>query len=170
MNKDIPTNYEIRSRRAILVGEKGEVTGQFMTSDLIIQAEEKGVDLVQVGLRDRVPVCKIMDYKKFLYESKKRKKERDKGAKKTKIKEIKLRAVTERNDLISKVNQAKRFISKGYKVKVMVKFRGREAAHKKLVFNRCSEFYDLSKDFALMESPPRLSGKSVFMMLSSVNS
>ena len=128
-------------------------------------ASERNLDLVKISPNASPPVCKIMNYGKFCFERKKREKEAKKKQRTVEIKEIKLSVRIDVGDLNTKCKRTKDFISDGNKVKVSVKFRGREFQHTDLGFNVLKKFCDLCKDFADQEGTPKLEGKQVSIML-----
>lgn len=130
-------NHEIESGRVMLVSDSGDKLGIFLLKDAIRRAESEGLDLVQVSPDNKVPVCKVFDYKKYVYDRKKKAKKAPK--KKILTKEIRLTPATDEGDLVVKVNAAKKFISQGHNVKVTIRFKGRQHAHKDLIVEKMND-------------------------------
>ncbi|MDE7233076.1 MAG: translation initiation factor IF-3, partial [Lachnospiraceae bacterium] len=126
---DLFINEQIRDREVRVIGEDGEQLGVMPTKEALKLAEEAGVDLVKIAPTAKPPVCKIVDYGKFKYEQARKDKEAKKKQKIVEIKEIRLSPNIDTNDLNTKVNAARKFITKGDRVKVTLRFRGREMAH-----------------------------------------
>ncbi len=129
-------------------------------------AVEKGLDLVKIAANARPPVCKIMDYGKYKFEIAKREKENRKNQKVINIKEIQLSPSIDTNDLNTKCNHAVRFLKNGDKVKVMVRFRGREVSHSEIGETLLLRFADTVKEFGNIEKAPKLEGRNMTMFLS----
>jgi translation initiation factor IF-3 len=153
-------NNNIKARRIILIDEKGTRLGEFITSDALNLAYERGFDLVQVSFGDK-PVCKIMDYGKLKYEQSKK----QKNSSNLKTKEIKLGPMTEEHDIMVRVKNAERFLKAGHRVKVIIRFKGREHAHHDFGITKCNDFASRLEDTAVIETPPRLTGREVSMLL-----
>ncbi len=130
------------------------------------KAEERGLDLVAVNPNSNPPVCKIMDYGKYKYEMQKKAKEAKKKQTIIKVKEIKLRPTTEKNDLLIKVKHMLRFFEDGHKVKVTVRFRGRELAHPENGVEVINQIYDNVREVAVMENTPKLEGRQMVVVFS----
>jgi translation initiation factor IF-3 len=157
-------NKEIRANRVIVINPDGEKMGEFLTRDAINLASEQGLDLVQVSHDDR-PTCKMMDYGKFLYDQKKKAKKSKAASASVKTKEIRLRPKTEENDVQTLVNRARKFLEKGYKVKVTVRYKGREGAHLDLVREQCLNVYERLKDVSKIDDQPKKLGRQFSMTL-----
>lgn len=159
-------NLEICAGKVRLTGINGELIGIVTLNKALEKAEEAGVDLVEISSNAEPPVCRIMDYGKFLYEKSKSNKEQKKKQKITHIKEIKFRPGIDESDYQVKIRNLMRFLIEGDKVKITLRFRGREMAHQKLgieVLNRIRE--DLN-DIALLESlPNKMEGRQMIMIL-----
>lgn len=149
----------IKSKQVILIGDSGEKLGEFMTVDAQNRARDQELDLVRVGGTDGLPICKIMDYGKYLYNKKKKEKRNKQAAVKTK--EIKFRVTTDKNDLSVSAGKTDKFLSAGHRVKVTVNARGREAAHKNLLYERMTEFLSLVKFPYEFDSKPKEEGRSL---------
>ncbi|TWB22452.1 translation initiation factor 3 (bIF-3) [Nitrospirillum amazonense] len=141
------------------------MVGVVSLRDALIAAEEAGLDLVEVSPNAEPPVCKILDYGKFKYEAQKKAAEARKKQKIIEVKEIKLRPNIDDNDYDVKMRSARRFLEEGDKVKVTMRFRGREMAHQDLGMNVLVRVKDLLDDLAKVEQMPKLEGKQMIMIL-----
>lgn len=128
-------------------------------------AQEAELDLVKIAPKAQPPVCKIIDYGKYRYELARKEKEAKKKQKTVEVKEVRLSPNIDTNDLNTKVNNAKKFISKGNKVKITLRFRGREMAHVQQSKHILDDFAELLKDIAVVEKQPKLEGRSMSMVL-----
>lgn len=158
-------NEQIRDKEVRLIGEDGEQVGVMSAKDAMKLAKEAGVDLVKIAPNAKPPVCKIVDYGKYRYELARKEKEAKKKQKVTDVKEIRLSPNIEGNDLNTKANQARKFLSKGDKVKVSLRFRGREMAHVGMSKQILDEFFSKLEDVAVIEKPAKLEGRSMIMFL-----
>ena len=149
----------------LVIDDDGSKLGEFLTEDAIRVAEERGLDLVEVAPTARPPVCKITDYGKLKYDKKKREQEARRNQVQTTLKEIKLRPKTEEHDLQVKIRAARHFLEEGNKVKITVRFRGRELAHRDIGAQQCSHLAEALTEVAAVETPPRMDGRQMFMML-----
>ena len=138
-------------------------------SEALRIAEDKDLDLVKVSPQAIPPVCKIMNYGKYLFDLTKREKEAKKNQKIIEIKEIRLSVTIDVGDINTKAKACKKFLMQGNKVKVSVRMRGRQMAHQNLAFDVLNNFYELVKESGTMEKRPLLEGRNVFMMLSPLN-
>ena len=129
-------------------------------------AYEKDLDLVKIAPGAKPPVCRIMDYGKYCFEQQKREKEARKNQKVVSIKEIRMFSAIDTHDFETKVNQAKKFLQKGAKVKVSLRFRGREMAHKDVGREILNAFFEELKDVASVDKPAKMEGRSMVMFLS----
>lgn len=157
-------NEEITVKEIRLVGEEGEPR-IINTKDALNMAMERELDLVMISPAANPPVCKIMDYNKFLYEQSRKQKENKKNQKVVDIKEVRLSATIEEHDIEVKANNARKFLSNENKVKVSIRFRGRQNNYTS-VGNKVFELF-LSKvgDLAVVEKPARLEGNNMIMIL-----
>ena len=156
-------NERIRAREVRVIGSGGEQLG-VMTPEVAYQrAQEEGLDLVEVAPNSSPPVCRIMDYGRYKYEQKK-KSTKSKGHAAT-LKEVKLRPRTDEHDLDFKMKNARRFLLEGDKVKVTIMFRGREIVHQALGRQQLDRVKDLVGVLASVESPPRMEGRFLSMIL-----
>ena len=158
-------NDQIRDREVRLIGENGEQLGIMSAKDALIKAQEAELDLIKIAPTAKPPVCKIADYSKFLYEIKRKQKEAKKNQKVTDVKEIRLTPNIDENDLKTKANQARKFLQHGDKVKVSLKFRGREMAHMNIGKEILDNFANELVDCASIEKAAKLEGRSMFMFL-----
>lgn len=158
-------NEQIRDKEIRLVGEDGEQLGIMSAKDALKMAKEANLDLVKIAPTAKPPVCKIVDYGKYRYEQARREKEAKKKQKVTEVKEIHLSPNIDVNDLTTKANQARKFIEKGNKVKVALRFRGREMAHMTTGKEVLDTFFEKLSDVAVVEKPAKLEGRSMIMVL-----
>ncbi|MGN0203359.1 MAG: translation initiation factor IF-3 [Coprococcus sp.] len=158
-------NEQIRDREIRLIGEDGEQLGIMSARDAMKLAREANLDLVKIAPTAKPPVCKIIDYGKYRYEQARKEKEARKKQKVIEVKEIRLSPNIDTNDLNTKVNQARKFVSGGNKVKVAVRFRGRELAHTAVGKTILEDFAQQLSDVAVIDKPAKLEGKSMVMFL-----
>lgn len=158
-------NEQIRDKEIRLIGENGEQLGIMSVKEAFKMAKEAELDLVKIAPTAKPPVCKIIDYGKYRYELARKEKEAKKKQKTVEIKEVRLSPNIEANDLNTKVNMAKKFIAKGDKVKVTLRFRGREMAHMQSSKHILDDFAEALADIAVIEKPAKLEGKSIMMVL-----
>ena len=162
---ELMINEQIRDRKIRLIGEDGEQLGIMSARDAMKLAREANLDLVKIAPTAKPPVCKIIDYGKYRYEQARREKEARKKQKTIEVKEIRLSPNIDTNDLNTKVNQARKFVSGGNKVKVAVRFRGRELAHTAVGKTILEDFAQKLSDIAVIDKPAKLEGKSMVMFL-----
>ena len=158
-------NGQIRDKEVRVIGEDGEQLGIMSSREAMKLAQEAELDLVKIAPKAQPPVCKIIDYGKYIYELARKEKEAKKKQKTVEVKEVRLSPNIETNDLNTKVNNAKKFISKGNKVKVTLRFRGREMAHMQQSKHILDDFAKLLEDVAVVEKPAKLEGRSMSMVL-----
>ena len=158
-------NGQIRDKEVRVVGEGGEQLGIMSSRDAQKLADEAGLDLVKIAPTAKPPVCKIVDYGKFKYEQTRKEKEARKKQKVIEIKEIRLSPNIDTNDLNTKMNAARKFLSKGDKVKITLRFRGREMAHMNSSKHILDEFAETLADIAVVEKAPKVEGRSMTMFL-----
>ena len=161
--KELLLNDSIRASEVRLVGEAGEQFGVKPIEEARRLAEEADVDLVMVAEDAAPPVCKLMDYGKFKYRQKKRQHEQHKHQ--PQIKELRLRPKTEDHDMMVRVRQAQTFLGRGDRVIINMRFRGREMAHTELGLALMQRFAETLEDIAKIESPPRMQGRRMTMVL-----
>jgi translation initiation factor IF-3 len=147
------------------VDAAGEMVGVVSIRDALIAAEEAGLDLVEVSPNADPPVCKILDYGKFKYEAQKRANEARKKQKIIEVKEIKMRPNIDDNDYDVKMRSARRFLEEGDKVKVTMRFRGREMAHGELGMAVLRRVQEQTAELAKVEAHPRMEGRQMLMVL-----
>ena len=162
---ELMINEQIRDREIRLIGEDGEQLGIMSARDAMKLAREANLDLVKIAPTAKPPVCKIIDYGKYRYEQARREKEARKKQKTIEVKEIRVSPNIDTNDLNTKVNQARKFVSGGNKVKVAVRFRGRELAHTAVGKTILEDFAQKLSDIAVIDKPAKLEGKSMVMFL-----
>ena len=158
-------NGQIRDREVRLIGENGEQLGIMSSKEAMRLAQEAELDLVKVAPKAQPPVCKIIDYGKYRYELARKEKEAKKKQKTVEIKEVRLSPNIDTNDLNTKVNNARKFVSKGNKVKVTLRFRGREMAHVQQSKHILDDFALKLEDIATVEKQPKLEGRNMSMVL-----
>ena len=158
-------NEQIRDREVRLIGEDGEQLGIMSAREAMKIAMEAELDLVKIAPTAKPPVCKIIDYGKYKYEQTRKEKEAKKKQRTVEIKEVRLSPNIDTNDLNTKVNNAKKFISKGNKVKVTLRFRGREMAHVQQSKHILDDFAETLADIAVVEKPAKMEGRAMSMVL-----
>ena len=162
---DLMINEQIRDREVRLVSESGEQLGIMSARDAYLKAQEAGLDLVKIAPMAKPPVCKIIDYGKYRDEMARKEKEARKKQKTIEIKEVRLSPNIDTNDLNTKVGAARKFISKGDKVKVTLRFRGREMAHMNSSRHILDEFAESLSDIAVIEKAPKVEGRTMTIVL-----
>ena len=158
-------NEQIRDKEVRLIRADGEQLGIMSARDAYKLAQEAELDLVKIAPTAKPPVCKIIDYGKYKYELTRKEKEAKKKQKTVEVKEVRLSPNIDTNDLNTKVNNAKKFITKGNKVKVTLRFRGREMAHVQQSKHILDDFAKLLEDVAAVEKPAKLEGRNMSMVL-----
>ncbi len=158
-------NEQIRDREVRLIGVNGEQLGIMSSREAMKLAEEAELDLVKIAPTAKPPVCKIIDYGKYRYELARKEKEAKKKQKVVEIKEIRMSPNIESNDLNTKMNAAKKFLEKGNKVKVTLRFRGREMTHMQSSKHMLDDFAESLADVAVIEKAPKVEGRSISMVL-----
>ena len=167
IGKDAPQlNGEIRDKELRVISDTGEQLGIMSAKEAQALADAKGVDLVKIAPQAKPPVCKIMDYSKYRYEQTKREKENRKKQKTIETKEIRLSLNIDIGDFNTKVNQAKKFLAKGDKLKVSIRLRGREMAHPELGETNMQRFADELAEIANIDKKPKLEGRQILMFMS----
>ena len=159
-------NEEITFSNVRLITSEGEMVGVVPIEKAMAAADEAGLDLVCISPNPDNPVCRVMDYGKYLFEQGKREKEAKKKQKVIEIKEVRLSPNINTNDLMTKVNAARKFIGNGDKVKVTLRFRGREMSHMNQTKQILDVFAEKMQDIATIEKPSKLEGRSLIMILS----
>ena len=167
---DHQLNEEIRDKEIRVIGADGAQLGIMSAAQANALAEEQELDLVKISPNAVPPVCKIMDYSKFCYDQKKREKDAKKNQKVVEIKEIRMSPSIDTNDLNTKIKAAQKFLSDGNRVKVSIRFRGREMAHTNIGEKLLLEFAAACSEIASMEKNPKLEGRFMAMFLTPKNS
>ena len=158
-------NEEITDKEIRLIGENGEQLGIVSGEEALHIAEEQGLDLVKISPQATPPVCKLMNYGKYKFEQGKREKEAKKNQKVIDIKEIRLSATIDTHDMEVKAKATEKFLKNGDKVKVSIRFRGRQIKHGDLGLDVMDTFYDMVKDSAAIDRPAKQEGRNMFMIL-----
>lgn len=158
-------NEQIRDKEVRVIGQDGEQLGIMSSREALRLAEEAGVDLVKIAPTAKPPVCKIVDYGKFKYEQTRKEKEARKKQRTVEIKEIRLSPNIDTNDLNTKINAARKFIGKGDRVKITLRFRGREMAHMNNSKHILDDFAQALSDIAVVDKAPKVEGRSMTMFL-----
>ncbi|MBQ2699993.1 MAG: translation initiation factor IF-3 [Clostridia bacterium] len=158
-------NEEIRDREVRLIDNNGEQLGVMPTRKALDLAEEAGLDLVKIVPNAKPPVCKLMDYDKHRYEQSKRERELRKNQKVVALKEVQLSATIEENDVMTKAKNAIKFLQEGDKVKVSIRFRGRQITHADIGMKVMQDFIERTKDVSTVERRPLLDGRHMIMIL-----
>ena len=162
---DLMINEQIRDREVRLIGEDGEQLGIMSSRDAMKMAEEAGLDLVKIAPTAKPPVCKIVDYGKYRYELARKEKEARKKQRTIEVKEIRLSPNIDTNDLNTKINAARKFLSKGDRVKITLRFRGREMAHMANSKHILDDFAQALADISTVEKAPKVEGRAMTMFL-----
>ena len=158
-------NEEIQDKEVRLIGDDGAQLGIMSAEAANALAEEQGLDLVKISPNATPPVCKIMDYSKFCYDQKKREKDAKKNQKVVEVKEIRMSPSIDTNDLNTKIKAALKFLADGNRVKVSVRFRGREMAHTNIGEKLLMDFAEACSEVAAMEKSPKLEGRFMAIFL-----
>lgn len=162
---ELMINEQIRDKEVRVIGSDGQQLGIMSAREAQKLAAEAELDLVKIAPKAQPPVCKIIDYGKYRYEQARKEKEARKKQKTVEIKEVRLSPNIDTNDLNTKVNNARKFLSKGNKVKVTLRFRGREMAHVQQSKHILDDFAKLVEDLAVVEKPAKLEGRNMSMVL-----
>ena len=162
---ELMINEQIRDREVRVIGENGDQLGVMPVKEAQKLADEAGLDLVKIAPTAKPPVCKIVDYGKYRYEQARKEKDAKKKQKTVELKEIRLSPNIDTNDLNTKMNAAKKFLAKGNKVKITLRFRGREMAHMNSSKHILDDFAESLSDVAVVEKAPKVEGRSIGMVL-----
>ena len=165
IKQDLPINEQIRAKEVQIIDDEGKKVGPISLNDALDMAYEKKLDLVLVAPNNDIPICKLMNYGKYKFEQAKREKEAKKKQKTFELKEIRITPNIEEHDFDFKCKNAKKFIEDGNKVKVTVRFRGRELNYVKLGEEVLNKFIEDMSDVAVPEKKPVLEGKNMFIIL-----
>lgn len=165
--RDLFINDQIRCGQMLVIGPNGEQLGVKSKADALTLADYSGFDLVLINGSSNPPVCKLMDYKKYTYEKKKKQKENDKKQRETsfEVKEYRLSVTIDKHDFDTKVNNAKKHIEKNNKIKASIRFKGRQLAHTELGEEVLRKFAESLSDVSDIEMQPRFEFKSMYMIL-----
>lgn len=163
---DLFINEQIRDKEVRVISEDGEQLGIMSSKEALKMAKEANLDLIKIAPTAKPPVCKITDFGKYRYEMVRREKEAKKKQHVTEVKEIRLSPNIDSNDLNTKANQARKFLSKGDRVKVSLRFRGRELAHINYSKQILDSFYEKLEDISVVDKPPKMEGRTMVMFLS----
>lgn len=158
-------NEEIRDREVRLIDENGDQLGVVSIQAAQSMADERGLDLVKIAPQGNPPVCKLMDYGKYRFELSKKEKEQRKNQKTIDLKEVRLSATIDLHDLEVKAKNCVKFLQQGDKVKVSIRFRGRQATHGEIGLQVMKDFFEMVKDYAAMDRPAKQEGRNMFMIL-----
>ena len=163
---ELMINEQIRDKEVRLIGENGEQLGIMSAKDAYKMARDAELDLVKIAPAAKPPVCKIIDYGKYKYEMIRREKEAKKKQKTIEVKEVRLSPNIDTNDLNTKIGSARKFIEKGNKVKITLRFRGREMAHQQIGMEVLNRVKDDLQELAVVESfPTKIEGRQMIMVL-----
>lgn len=165
-NKELLINEQIREKEIRVVDADGQQLGIMSSKEAMEIAINKGLDLVNIAPQAKPPVCRIMDYGKYRYEQAKREKEARKNQKTIEVKEVRMSLNIDTHDFNTKVNAAKKFLKAGNKVKVSVRYRGRELAHPELGNGLLERFKDDCSEVGVVEKQPKMEGRSLTMFIS----
>lgn len=168
--KETQINEEIRDKEVRVIDSEGNQLGVMPIEEALRLAEEKNTDLVKIAPQAKPPVCKIMDYGKYRFEQAKREKEAKKNQRVIEIKEVRLSLNIDTHDFETKVGHAIKFLKSGNRVKVSIRFRGREMAHPENGLVTMSKFADACSEFGTVEKPAKLEGRSMLMFLAAKSS
>lgn len=158
-------NEEIRDKEVRVITDKGEQLGIMSSKDALKEAETRNMDLVKVSPAANPPVCKIMDYGKYRFDQAKREKDRRKSQKVIETKEVRLSVNIDTHDFDTKVNHAIKFLKSGNKVKVSIRFRGREMAHAHLGNGIMDRFAEATEEYGTVEKAAKLEGRQMLMFM-----
>ncbi|GIL17831.1 MAG: translation initiation factor IF-3 [Oligoflexia bacterium] len=158
-------NREIRAAQIRVIDDEGKMLGVMTVPEALRIAEEKGLDLLEIAPTATPPTCKIMDFGKWKYENKKKQHAAKKKQVVVQVKEIQLRPRTDQHDFDTKMRHARRFILDGDKVKVNMRFMGREMAHQELGLKLMNDVITTLQDVAMTEAPPKMEGKNAFLII-----
>jgi translation initiation factor IF-3 len=158
-------NSEIRAQQVRVIDEEGRMLGVMAPLEAVRLAEDRGLDLIEIAPTATPPTCKIMDYGKWKYENKKKQAAARKKQVIVQVKELQLRPRTDKHDFDTKMNHARRFLLEGDKVKVTLRFMGREMAHQDLGIENLRKVTEVLADICIVESPPKMEGRNAFLIV-----
>ena len=162
---DLMINEEIRDREVRLIDENGEQLGVMPTAKAMELAEERGLDLAKIQPTAKPPVCKLLDYDKYRYEQSRRERENRKNQRVVETKEVQLSATIEENDVLTKAKMAQKFLQGGDKVKVSIRFRGRQITHSETGMQVMQDFAARCAEVSSVERRPMMDGRHMIMIL-----
>lgn len=162
---DLMINEEIRDREVRLIDENGEQLGVMPTAKAMELAEERGLDLAKIQPTAKPPVCKLLDYDKYRYEQSRRERENRKNQRVVETKEVQLSATIEENDVLTKAKMAQKFLQGGDKVKVSIRFRGRQITHSEIGMQVMHDFAARCAEVSSVERRPMMDGRHMIMIL-----
>jgi translation initiation factor IF-3 len=165
ISKNLRVNERIRVPEVRVIDEMGEQVGILRTRDALNLARQRSLDLVEVAPNSQPPVCRLLDYGKYRYEQTKKERDARKTQKVITVKEIRLEPKIASHDLLVKSRQARSFLEEGNKVKVTVRFRGRELAHTEIGRDLLNQFIEQVKDISVLDQTPKMEGKALTMIL-----
>lgn len=165
ISKYFRINERIRVPTVRIIDENDEQIGIMAIEKAIEMARSKELDLVEVSPTARPPVCKILDFGKFLYRQKKQEQKQKKGSKQTEVKSLRISVRTDTHDLEVKANKIKDFIDKRNLVKISLVMRGRELSHLDLGFDKIKKFAEMLKPFAMIQEGPKKQGNTIFLLV-----
>ena len=165
-DKDIQVNHEIKAREVRLIGPDGKQLGIMPLKEALRNAQEAKLDLVKVASNAKPPVCKIMDFGKYKYEQSKREKEARKNQKVINIKEIRMNPTIDEHDFQVRLKNTLKFLKEGNKVKVSIRFRGRQMTNTQLGEEVLNKMIELTQELGVVEKPPKMEGRNMVMVLS----
>lgn len=165
ISKDMLVNEAIRAREVRVIGANGDQIGVKTRQEALELAQNANLDLVMVAPNGKPPVCRIMDFGKYRYEQQKRDKEARKKQKTINVKEVRFSPNIEEHDFNTKLRNARKFLEKGDKVKASIRFRGRAITHTEIGKDVLDRLADECKDIAVVESRPKMDGRSMFLIL-----
>ncbi len=165
INNDLMINEEIRDREVRLIDQNGEQLGVMLTRQAMELAEERQLDLVKIVPQAKPPVCKLLDYGKYRFEQSKREREIRKNQKIITIKEVRLSATIDDHDVDVKFRNAVKFLEEGDKVKVNIRFRGRQITHSEIGLQVMRSFAERIKEYCTIERQPLIEGRNMIMIL-----
>ncbi len=163
--KELQINEEIRDKEVRVITDDGEQLGVMSATEAVRAAQYRNLDLVKIAPQAQPPVCKIMDYGKYRFDRQKREKEAKKNQKVVEIKEVQLSLNIDTHDLETKVNHALRFLKAGNKVKVSIRFRGREMVHPERGYEIMQSFAQACSELGVVEKPAKLENRNMLMFL-----
>ena len=163
--KELQINEQIRDAEVRVIDAEGKQVGIMSSKEAQKLADDSGLDLIKISPNANPPVCRIADYGKYRFEQAKREKEAKKNQHVVDVKEVRLGLNTDVGDFNTKVNHAMRFVKQGDKVKVSIRFRGREMGHPEIGLDAMKRFAEACADFAVVEKPAKLEGRTMLMFL-----